>query len=94
MAKADDKRTANIELIFAAQAKLNDLEAQVRQATLDRDKLLIRCHGERSTGGLSYEELSEATGPEDVGISRGRVIQIVQGKSVYSKRQPPRKVTV
>lgn len=78
-----------------AASKIRRLSRAARkaQAAYDaaveaRDAALIASHGDRRDGGLSYEDLAEATGTtEDERISKGRVIQIVQGKSDYSKRQ-------
>lgn len=57
-------------------------EAALDSAIAERDAALIAAHGDRRTGGLSYDELAK-----EAQISKGRVIQIVQGKSDYSKAQ-------
>ena len=52
------------------------------EAVAARDAALIDAHGPKAQGGLTYDEMADA-----VGLSKGRVIQIVQGKSDYSKAQ-------
>jgi|SRR5688572_6374186 len=48
-------------------------EDAMGRAIEERDRILVECHGERSAGFLSYEELRT-----EAGISKGRVIQVVQ----------------
>lgn len=43
------------------------------RAVAARDEAMLNAHGERRDGFLSYDEISQASG-----ISKGRVIQIVQ----------------
>lgn len=86
---ARDTRLDRMSEIRQASALVRRVQKAFELAVDQRDRLLIEYHGDRRTGGLSYEDLSEATGEADEGgISKGRVIQIVQGKSEYSKRQP------
>lgn len=77
-------------VIRRASAKVLRAEAAYEQAVAERDEALILFHGDKRDGGLSYDEMATATGrTEEERISKGRVIQIVQGKSEYSKRQRP-----
>lgn len=78
-------RTQNIRRL---SAKVRKAEAAYEAAVSDRDQALIASHGDKRDGYLSYDELAQATGKDDTErISKGRVIQIVQGKSDYSIRQ-------
>jgi hypothetical protein len=65
----------------ATVRRLARLAKAARDAPAERDEALIAAHGDKRQGGLTYDELAAATG-----LSKGRVIQIVQGNSEYSKR--------
>lgn len=85
---AREARARRVRDVRAASNRLRRAEAALDAAVAARNDALIEAHGDRRDGGLSYEELAEATAttPEKR-ISKGRVIQIVQGKSAYSLRQ-------
>jgi hypothetical protein len=74
------------QLRTAHKTRLRQRAAKLERVTADavaaRDTALIEAHGPKALGGLSYDEMAQA-----VGLSKGRVIQIVQGKSAYSKAQ-------
>lgn len=53
-------------------ATVQELQAALEKATSVRDREILKAHGNRWTGHLSYEEIAQCTG-----ISKGRVIQIV-----------------
>jgi hypothetical protein len=82
---ADDVARSRRErrvVVERATSALVKAEEAYRAAVVRRDQALIDGHGDRRTGGLSYEELAEVAG-----VSKGRVIQIVQGKSEMSKQR-------
>lgn len=68
--------------VAAAQASVDRAAAAYETALKVRDAALIAAHGPNATGHLSYSQIAAASG-----LSRGRVIQIVQGESEYSKAQ-------
>lgn len=84
----DRQRKRHAQKLETVAADLAAAEKEVKDLTAKRDKAMIAAHGDRSTGGLSYEDMRRL-----VGVSRGRVIQIVQGKSEYSKQQASRRAT-
>lgn len=81
-------RTMRRQSLRKLAQRVNRAEVTLEQAIRERDIALIEAHGDRRTGGLSYDELAK-----EVGVSKGRVIQIVQGRSVYSQAQAARKPT-
>lgn len=56
-----------------AQLRVSMAERQLEKAIAARDRVMIAAHGNKKDGGLSYAELANETG-----LSKGRVIQIVQ----------------
>jgi hypothetical protein len=56
-----------------AQHRVTTAERQLEKAIAARDKVMIAAHGNKKDGGLSYAELANETG-----LSKGRVIQIIQ----------------
>lgn len=89
---AETKRAARRQLIETRQACVLQCEGALDEAIAARDRALIEAHGDKRAGGLSYDELAVATGTNPTTrISKGRVIQIVQGKSRYSKAQLARR---
>jgi hypothetical protein len=88
LGEAKHLRVARSAAIRRASAKVRRAQAAWEAAVDARDRLMIEHHGDRRDGGLSYEDLADATGTNDEErISKGRVIQIVQGRSEYSLRQ-------
>lgn len=78
----DVRRHERRKQLRATARRVREYETKLDDAVHERDRLLIDSHGPRRDGGLSYEEMAEA-----VGVSRGRIIQIVQGVSDYSRAQ-------
>lgn len=74
----DPKVTAMREIraddIRRHAADVRRLEGELHAAIRRRDAALVAAHGHRVDGGFSYTELGELAE-----ISRGRVIQVVQG---------------
>lgn len=84
---ARKREQAQVEVREAAAAVLR-YEDELDAAIAHRNRVLIRHHGDKRQGKLSYEDLATATAEDPrKRISKGRVIQIVQGKSRYSKQQ-------
>lgn len=81
----DAARTIRKQRLRKLATRVGRAEAALETAIRDRDEALIESHGDRRLGGLSYDELSK-----EVRVSKGRVIQIVQGNSDYSKAQAER----
>lgn len=91
---ASNMRAVRIAEVRRASGRVRRLERDLERAIAERDAKMIEYHGDQRDGGLSYEDLAAATGTRgEDGISRGRVIQIVQGKSEYSKRQTKRRAS-
>lgn len=68
--------------VVAAQQAVDRAAAAYETALRVRDAAFIAAHGNPADGRLSYAQIAAASG-----LSRGRVIQIVQGESDYSKAQ-------
>lgn len=85
-AQLNRQRSGHERRLSKVAADLAEAEARVKRLTVKRDRAMVDAHGDRTTGGLSYEEMRRL-----VGVSRGRVIQIVQGLSDYSKQQAARR---
>lgn len=81
----DVARTTRRNRLRKLATRVSRAEAALESAIRERDEALIESHGDRRAGGLSYDELSK-----EVRVSKGRVIQIVQGNSDYSKAQADR----
>lgn len=82
---AFQKRSRQILLERLAD-KVRRAEAALDRAVSERDEAMIEAHGDRRYGRLSYEEMATV-----LRLSKGRVIQIVQGESEYSKAQYAKK---
>lgn len=88
---AEDERARKARIIRKYSKDALKYARKAEEAIALRDQAMIDAHGDKNEGGLSYEDMAEASGDNDEErIGRGRVIQIVQGKSEYSKRQPKR----
>lgn len=82
MVRRDQKR----RMIQVTQQHVNRARKTYEAALAERDAALRLAHGDPRHGGLSYDEMAAETD-----LSRQRVIQLVQGKSEYSKSRSRRR---
>lgn len=72
-AESDTERELTTRRVRMAQNRVMAAELELQRAIEAREDVLVKAHGWRSQGKLSYAELARVTG-----LSKGRVIQIVQ----------------
>lgn len=87
------QRQAKRLAVRRATRKLAAAERNYERLIAERDRALIKAHGRKRDGMLSYAEIADATVLEGeharaacASLSKGRVIQIVQGESTLSKQ--------
>lgn len=79
----ESTRAKNIALIKEASDEVRELADDLKEATLRRNRAMIDAHGKHSEGGLSYNDIAEASG-----LMRTRVIQVIQPVKTGKEPRP------